>query len=380
MWIKQYVIADNQRAIEMLDGRFQRVLGPGRYWRFGAPSRRELRLDNLDRAEVAVSGIDSLLRTHREAIEAEIMEVDLGKRELGLVYQRGKLMRVLAPGTRQFYWRAAEAVDVVHVDLGATAAIDAQLLLQLRAPGSAELVKDTQAAAVVVEVAPDSVGLVTIDGVMQPPLAAGVYGYWRYGRNLRAELVDTRLAELDVAGQEILTRDKVSLRVNLVAVFRVSDPVLARSKVADVRAYAYRELQFGLRQVIGTRPLDALLADKGSVDSGVSEYARAKLTEVGVSLVSVGVKDLILPGEMKAILNQVVEAEKQAQANLVKRREETAATRSLLNTAKILEESPLLMRLKELEALEKITDKVGQLTVVGGFDSVMKGLLPSAGR
>ena len=186
------------------------------------------------------------------------------------------------------------------------------------------------------------------------------------------------MAEIEVAGQEILTRDKVSLRVNLVAVYRIVDAVLAKTRVADVRAYAYRELQFGLRQAIGTRPLDALLQDKGAIDQSVAEYAKAKLAEVGVSLNTVGVKDLILPGEMKAILNQVVEAEKQAQANLIRRREETAATRSLLNTAKILEESPVLMRLKELEALEKITDKVGQLTVIGGLEGVMKGLLPAA--
>lgn len=380
MWIKRYVIADNQRAIELVDGRFQRVLIPGRYWRLGVSARRELRVDCIDRAEVVIAGIDALILSHREVLAEHILEVDLGKRELGLVYQRGKLVRLLAPGTRQYYWRAAEPVDVQRVDLSESATVDPALLAQLRAPASADLARDIQAAALLVEVAPDSVALVTVDGVLQAPLGAGVYGYWRYGRSLKVDLVDTRLAELDVAGQEILTRDKVSLRVNLVAVFRVSDPVLARSKVADVRAYAYRELQFGLRQVIGTRPLDALLADKGSVDGGISEYARAKLAEVGVSLVSVGVKDLILPGEMKAILNQVVEAEKQAQANLIKRREETAATRSLLNTAKILEESPLLMRLKELEALEKITDKVGQLTVVGGFESVMKGLLPAASR
>ena len=75
-----------------------------------------------------------------------------------------------------------------------------------------------------------------------------------------------------------------------------------------------------------------------------------------VELLGVGIKDLILPGEMKSLLNQVVEAEKQAQANLIRRREETAATRSLLNTAKLMEENPTLLRLKELEMLEKVTD------------------------
>ena len=92
-------------------------------------------------------------------------------------------------------------------------------------------------------------------------------------------------------------------------------------------------------------------------------------------LLGVGVKDVILPGEMKEILNSVVQAEKSAQANVIRRREEANATRSLLNTAKLVEESPVLMRLKELEALEKVTEKIDKLTVFGGLDGVMKQLV-----
>jgi len=90
---------------------------------------------------------------------------------------------------------------------------------------------------------------------------------------------------------------------------------------------------------------------------------------------SVGVKDVILPGDMKDILNQVVQAEKAAQANIIKRREETAATRALLNTARLMEENPVLLRLKELEALEKITEKVDKLTVFGGLDGVLQDMV-----
>jgi len=95
----------------------------------------------------------------------------------------------------------------------------------------------------------------------------------------------------------------------------------------------------------------------------------------GIALVSIGVKDVILPGDMKDILNQVVAAEKTAQANNIKRREETAATRWLLNTAKLMSDNPVLMRLKELEALEKVNAKVDGITVFGGMDGVMKELV-----
>jgi regulator of protease activity HflC (stomatin/prohibitin superfamily) len=83
----------------------------------------------------------------------------------------------------------------------------------------------------------------------------------------------------------------------------------------------------------------------------------------------------VLPGDMKEILNSVVQAEKAAQANVIRRREEANATRSLLNTAKLMEESPLLLRLKELETLEKVTEKIDKLTVFGGLDGVLKQLV-----
>ena len=82
---------------------------------------------------------------------------------------------------------------------------------------------------------------------------------------------------------------------------------------------------------------------------------------------SVGVKDVILPGEMKNILNQVLEAGKAVQANVIKRREKTAATRSLLNIARLMDHNATLLRLQELKVLEKAREKVDKLTVFGGW-------------
>ena len=83
----------------------------------------------------------------------------------------------------------------------------------------------------------------------------------------------------------------------------------------------------------------------------------------------------ILPGEMKTILAKVVEAEKLAQANVIRRREETAATRSLVNTAKVMEDNPVALRLKELESLERITAKIDKISVFGGLEGLLKDLV-----
>jgi regulator of protease activity HflC (stomatin/prohibitin superfamily) len=137
----------------------------------------------------------------------------------------------------------------------------------------------------------------------------------------------------------------------------------------------YRELQFGLRAAVGTRSLDELLEDKATIDTIVKDFAAQKLMVAGITLEGVGVKDIILPGEMKTILAQVVEAEKSAQANVIRRREETAATRSLLNTAKLMEDNPIALRMKELETLERVAERIDKISVFGGLDSVLNGLV-----
>ena len=232
---------------------------------------------------------------------------------------------VLAPGTRQLYWRGSVNVRVEVRDIANEYALDANTARVLtRAKG----VAGASDAISTVEVPDTSVGLLIVDGELREVLKPGLSAYWKYQRVLRVELVDLRLQTMEVSGQEILTRDKVSLRVNLTALWQVTDAVKARATVSNFVDYVYKELQFALREAVGTRTLDELLGDKGALDREVSASA-AKLEASGLAVRSVGVKDVILPGEMKTILNQVVEAEKVAQANLIRRREETAATRSL---------------------------------------------------
>ena len=85
----------------------------------------------------------------------------------------------------------------------------------------------------------------------------------------------------------------------------------------------------------------------------------------GVDVVALGIRDVILPGEMKDLMNKVTEAKKAAEAALITRREETAAMRSQANTARILDSSPTLMRLRELEVLEKVSEKANLTVVLG---------------
>ena len=153
----------------------------------------------------------------------------------------------------------------------------------------------------------------------------------------------------------------------------------AAAKHAKPTEYLYKELQFALRAAVGTRSLDELLEDKRVLDQVVDEQVKRRIAGMGLELESVGVKDIILPGEMKTILAKVVEAEKVAQANVIRRREETAATRSLLNTAQVMEKNPTALRLKELEALEKVAEKIDKISVFGGLDGLLNDLVKLRG-
>jgi regulator of protease activity HflC (stomatin/prohibitin superfamily) len=285
------------------------------------------------------------------------------------VSKHGKLEDVLAPGTRKLYWRGLVPVAVERVAMAADLQVEAGVAKRLRQLGLLAKV------AVVLEVLAESVGLVYVDNTLVQLLAAGSYAFWNFQKNVAVETVELRVQTMEVSGQELLTRDKVSLRVNLAASLRVTDPVAARTKVAKYGDYVYRELQYGLRKAVAAKTLDELLGDKATLDAEIFAYVHGRVADLGVEVLGVGVKDVILPGEMREILNGVVQAEKLAQANVIRRREEANATRSLLNTAKLIEESPVLMRLKELEALEKVTEKIDKLTVFGGLEGVIKNLV-----
>jgi regulator of protease activity HflC (stomatin/prohibitin superfamily) len=157
----------------------------------------------------------------------------------------------------------------------------------------------------------------------------------------------------------------------MVAVYEIVNVVTARSAVRDVEQHLYRTLQIAVRQTLGKRTLEEVLAEKADIDESVSGEVRREMELYGVRVLAMAIKDIILPGDIREILNQLVTAEKQAQANLIRRREETAATRNLLNTAKLMEENPILIRLKELEALEKIVGKVEKLSVSSGLEGLL---------
>ena len=167
----------------------------------------------------------------------------------------------------------------------------------------------------------------------------------------------------------------MSLRVNVFAAYRVADAERALTAASDTAEMLHRAVQMAFRRTLGAMTLDALLAEKIAVDEGAAAAVRSEMAAIGLEVGEIALRDVILPGDLREILNRVVAAQKEAEANVIRRREETNAARSLLNTARVMEENPMMLRLKELEALEKVAEKVERLTVLSGTEGLMRDVV-----
>ena len=370
--IKKISVRKDQLALLSRNGDYYKVLHAGEHllpW-LNTP---EVLLITLDGSEVPDVLADYLRRFQPDWVEKYCLVADLSEIEAGALYMDGILLEILPPSTRRLYWRVEDDLTLVRMSTQQVQ-VQTEVMNAVLQPRRKGAVKGRD-AILTVQVPAWHVGVLKIDGETQALLPPGLTAYWKINHLVEAEVVDTRLQVLEVSGQEILTKDKVNLRINLAANWRYSDVLLAFSQLTKPIDHLYRELQFALREAVGTRTLDELLEDKQVIDDVVSEQVKSRMLPFGMEIASLGVKDIVLPGDMKNILAQLVEAEKSAQANVIRRREETAATRSLLNTAKVMENNPVALRLKELETLERVAERIDNISVFGGLDQVLHGLV-----
>lgn len=368
-------IKKNERALLLRNGDFEQLLGAGKHWVFSGFDKIQLQRFALTEPAFEHELVDYFLAQEPELVEREFVHVSLGETEVGLRLEDGVLVQILPPATRKLYWRGLREQRIDVIDVAEDARLPAELVSKLQSVALRPRAVAGLDGVLLVQVPEFHVGVLTLQGQMQELLAPGNHGFWRFNRQVAVTCVDMRSQIAEVSGQEILTRDKVGLRLNMSAVWRFTDVRRAMAQMPKPADHVYRELQFGLRAAVGEQTLDALLENKAAIDQTVLAQVRERLEGSGVALESVGVKDIILPGEMKTILAQVVEAEKSAQANVIRRREETAATRSLLNTAKVMEGNPVALRMKELETLERVAERIDKISVIGGLDQVLNGLV-----
>ena len=375
MFYKKFIVRKHERALLFRDGDFVKFLEPGVYRYLTILHRYTIERFDLTEPAFEHRLADFLVETYPEDVERLFEVVATNAQEIAVIHHNHRVTDVMGPAERKLFAKGVYAIHVDRFEIVDNLDVDERLAKRLIAGNDARLKAIAGEIVYARIVADGHVGLLYVDGELTRSLEPGFHAFFAVERGISVEQFDTRVNTLEVSGQEILTKDKVSLRINLTATYQLTDVEAAVRAVKDPLDHLYKEVQFGLRGAVGTGTLDALLEDKEVIDNTVAECLKERFAAIGITVKSVGVKDIILPGDMKDLLGKVVEAEKAAQANVIRRREETNATRSLLNTAKVMETNAVALRLKELETLEKITEKIGNISVYGGLDSVLNDLV-----
>ena len=348
-------IREFERGFMFRDKVFAGVLAPGTRWIFDPLAK--VRVDVLSVRDAWIQHADLDVIVRAGALKEQALVLDLKDHQRALVWIDGRFEAVLGRGLHAL-WTVFREVKAEIVEAREPRFVRDDLLVIARGAGAAEQLE-------IYKVENGFTGLYFRDGVFQTALPAGTHAFWKGVARVAIHNVDLREQVCDVGGQDIMTADKVTLRLNAVAAYRVVDALKAVTTVDDYRQALYRETQLALRAVVGTRELDTLLTEKDAVARELENVLRMRAALLGVEIQALGIRDIILPGEMKDLMNKVTEAKKAAEAALITRREETAAMRMQANTAKILENNPTLMKLRELEVLEKVASKSNLKVVLG---------------
>lgn len=350
--MKQVRINAGKVGLVFKKGDYHSVITKGKHWLgFG----QRVLVYSLEQAFTSPIALEILLKDETLAAMLDVIEVN--DNELVLVHENGNFKTVLSAG-RYAYWNGLIKREFTRLDLSKiyiTEKFDKTLF------SNYELSKFIRTF----EVATYEKAVLLVDDVYAKTLTGGIYRFWKNDTSIKIAKADLRQLQLEIAGQELLTKDKAAIRINFYTQYKVIDIEKALLENKDYEKQLYIAMQLVLRAYIGAYTLDELLERKENIAEAVFEDVKTTGEKLGVSILNCGIRDVILTGEMKDIMNQVLVAQKRAQANIITRREETASTRSLLNTAKLMEENEMLYKLKEMEYVEKIADKIGEITVNG---------------
>lgn len=348
--MKKVIIQDNQRGLLFHNGRYVKLLEPGKYYTYGGRMIEVLALSQPVVSERV--SLQTLLKDEKIAEQTTFIEV--GDEHMAMHFVNGKFSDALRAG-RYLYWSVQDEHTWLDVDISTpevSADFPVYLFDHMPATRYSKL-----------EVAQWQKALLFYDQKLVKVLEAGTYYFWKGHTQIDAKLLDTRLIQMDITGQEMLTADKVSLRINFICHYRITDFVKIATEIADYEEQMHVLAQMALREYVAKYRMDELLENKEQISAYVLEKLSEQAPKLYVQIQDAGIKDIILPGEIREIMNTVLIAEKRAQANVITRREEVASTRSLLNTAKLMDENRTLYKLKELEYIEKICGHVGSINV-----------------
>lgn len=179
-------------------------------------------------------------------------------------------------------------------------------------------------------------------------------------------VVDSRPSSVAIDGQEVLTSDGVAVKVSLVVRTVIGDPVARLNADQDADRQLYFLVQLGLREVVAGRELADVLSARTTIGPEILEIVAGRMGEIGIELLSVDVRDVMVPAELKRAYSAVVTARQEGAASLERARGETAALRSLANAGRLFDDHPGLLSLR---LVQELGAKGGNTVVLGVPDA-----------
>ena len=351
--IKRINIEAYQVGLVFENRKLVNVLEEGLHWIFGSKN-----VIIYDMSVQFQAPFELSILSQNEVLASMLEIVEVADTEIVLQFVNGNFKGVLTAG-RYAFWKGIVKNEFTTADLS-------KIEITENVPVS--LLENAQLRFFTRKyiVASNDKALLFVNGTFVKELKAGTHYFWNNAITIEVKTVDARQQQVEISGQELLTKDKAGLRINFFVRYQVIDVMKVLVDNKDFEKQLYVLMQLALRAFVGSLTLDELLSKKDTIASAILDEVTTKISDLGLAVSDAGIRDVILPGDMKEIMNQVLVAEKKAQANSIMRREETASTRSLLNTAKLMEENEMLWKLKEMEYVEKIADKIGEITISGG--------------
>src|SRR5262249_140308 len=252
-------VKDGERALLTRNGRFERVLAPGRHRLIDPTHALSAELCNVVRAEFPAERY-AVLKSARPELAAQLFEaVETKADEIAIVSLDGRPAHLMAPWQTRVFWKVATQVDVERIDVASDPKV---------APRHLAMIARERNTLVVEHVVENhEAGLLFVEGRLVGGLAAGREGFWTGGRKIEVKRLDLRPQAVEITAQEMLSKDRIALRVTLTAFRRIVDPERAVATVPDVDAWLYRLGQFAIREGGGSRPLAEGLSAKKALDA-----------------------------------------------------------------------------------------------------------------
>lgn len=176
--------------------------------------------------------------------------------------------------------------------------------------------------------------------------------------------VPLRIVALDIPPQDVITRDNVSVKVNAVVYFRVSDPVRAVMEIEDYLFATSQLAQTTLRSVIGQAELDQLLSERERFNDLLRKIIDEGTNAWGIEVTAVEVKDIDLPQEMKRAMARQAEAERERRAKVIAAEGELQASEKLAEAAAVIGREPAALQLRFLQTVGEIATENNSTTIL----------------